>query len=276
VKSPPRKGDAMSLPRLGLGTHGLHWLPTRERQSLLALAFELGIRYLDTAPSYGEGLAEREIGRFAAKRREQLVIATKFGMPVNRTLSRVPGLLLAARAGGAIARKLGVASAPRRNYGAAAARASVEQSLRALRTTYLDVLYLHEPELSLLQDRDVAALVDTLETLRTLGIVRHFGLSGSLASCTAIAQAHPALAGLLQIEVPADAQGLPAAAAPFPAAAVRFWEFPKAGDHPADLSLVMHRLSQVAPHGTILLSTRDAAQLKEAARLLLDCSTLRA
>jgi hypothetical protein len=260
----------LALSRLGLGTHGVHrLLRASARQGLLAHAFELGIRYFDTAPSYGNGLAEREIGRFARGRRSDIIIATKFGIPVSRAASRLPGMLYATKAAGVIARKLGVGSGgATRDFSAAAASRSLEQSLRELRTAYVDILYLHEPHLSSLHDAE--SLVATLESLRASGKLRHVGLSGSLRACAEIARAYPALAEILQLEVPADSQGLPEPDAPPPQeAAVRFFEFPKAKGPPPALTLVMHRLRSVAREGVILLSTRSRAQLEQAVQFIL-------
>ena len=54
-----------------------------EARSLLEFAFELGIRYFDTAPSYGDGLSEERLGRYAKalapEQRRLLTIATKMG-----------------------------------------------------------------------------------------------------------------------------------------------------------------------------------------------------
>jgi len=54
-----------------------------EAQALLEGAVELGIRYFDTAPSYGDGVSEARLGRFlrslTAGERERLTIATKMG-----------------------------------------------------------------------------------------------------------------------------------------------------------------------------------------------------
>jgi aryl-alcohol dehydrogenase-like predicted oxidoreductase len=49
--------------RLGFGTARLHYLAPRERQALLAAAAELGVVHFDTAPAYGDGIAETELGR---------------------------------------------------------------------------------------------------------------------------------------------------------------------------------------------------------------------
>ena len=58
------QGTSITTSRLGLGTHSLHRLfAPAARRDLLARALDLGVLHFDTAPSYGDGLAEREIGR---------------------------------------------------------------------------------------------------------------------------------------------------------------------------------------------------------------------
>lgn len=84
----------MRLPRvqLGLGLIGIGkpWghvprpVPTEsEALALLEFAFDLGIRYFDTAPSYGDRVSENRLGRFASSLtpsgRREVTIATKFG-----------------------------------------------------------------------------------------------------------------------------------------------------------------------------------------------------
>ena len=78
--------------QLGLGLIGIGkpWGHTpapvpseREAIALLESAFDVGIRYFDTAPSYGDGVSERRLGRFLkrmpAGQRSQVTVATKFG-----------------------------------------------------------------------------------------------------------------------------------------------------------------------------------------------------
>ena len=50
-----------------------------EAQRLLEFAYELGIRYFDTAPSYGDGVSEERLGKFAKAGPRDVVVATKFG-----------------------------------------------------------------------------------------------------------------------------------------------------------------------------------------------------
>jgi aryl-alcohol dehydrogenase-like predicted oxidoreductase len=257
-------GTSLSTSRLGLGTHALHRLfSKRARQSLLAGAYERGARYFDTAPAYGAGIAELELGRFLAGRRSDVVLTTKFGITAGRMATAVPGWVYAQMALRVIASATGTKRflnrAPPRNFSAAQARASVDNSLRRLRTDHVDVLYLHEPRLELL--RDPEPLLRALEALKAAGKVRYFGLSGDGIECGRIARAHPALAEVLQTEVARDAEGLPLPASP-QRAAVRFWEW--GAQLPAgQLAPTIQRLREVESGCVLVLSTNAANRLQE-------------
>jgi aryl-alcohol dehydrogenase-like predicted oxidoreductase len=268
------QGTSLPASRLGLGTHSLHRLhSSTARQNLLARAHDLGLTYFDTAPSYGDGIAERELGLFAHERRSQVVLTTKFGIPASRLGATLPGWMYLAMAVRALRRRVrrhGFARQPAREYSAAGARASVEGSLRALRTDHVDILYLHEPALHLL--RDCESLVRSLEALKASGKVRYIGLSGQDTECAQLAQAQPRLAEVLQIQVPADSAGLPAPGGPQPqAAAVNFWEFTafgRAGEVPGRLEKLTGRLLARAPRGVLLLSTQLETQLRETVAMI--------
>jgi len=250
---------------MGLGTHALHRLLSRSsRQRLLALAYDLGIRYFDTAPSYGAGLAERELGRFGRGRRLELVLTTKFGIPAGRLAGRVPGLMYGSLALRALAGAVGLRRRARRlsrDYGAHSARVSIEGSLRALGTDYIDILYLHEPTLAGLGDAE--PLTRTLEALKADGKIRHLGLSGGTVECEEIARAFPPLAEVLQLEVPKDPDGWPVPEAAGRPTGVRFWEFaPSAGGGaPERLTELAGRLRQAAPQGVLMISTSSKLEL---------------
>lgn len=255
--------------RLGLGTHSLHRLFShRARQNYLQLAFDLGVRHFDTAPSYGAGLAERELGCFARGRRSAVQLVSKFGIAPSAWATVVPGGAYWAGAARMALRATGMHRAPRegppRDYSASAMRRSVEASLRRLRTDFLDVLFLHAPQPDCLDG--VEALMSALETLREAGSVRRIGLSGAARPCEQIARRYPALAQVLQIEVPADSDGLPRTTPACPQAAIGFWECanrPSGSDQRA-VSTMLERLQQAVPAGLILLSTREERVLRQA------------
>src|SRR5437667_12502221 len=83
VGPPPR--FITSEPRLGFGAWavgGRSWGATddaAERESTIRLAFERGITFFDTAPTYGDGDTERLLGRALRSHRGRVAIATKAG-----------------------------------------------------------------------------------------------------------------------------------------------------------------------------------------------------
>jgi D-threo-aldose 1-dehydrogenase len=258
-------GTSLSTTRLGVGTHALHRiLSTKARQRLLGCAFERGVRHFDTAPSYGAGLAELELGRFAAGRRSELVLTTKFGIRTGRLAAAVPGWLyaqmllrLAARVAGF---NSGARTAPRRNYSPALVRGTVEDSLRRLRTDHIDVLFLHEPQLELLDAGDF--LERALEDLQVSGKIRYIGLSGNGIECARIVAQRPGLATVLQTEVQAGAPP-PAGAG---RAAVQVCEFgpPVPGGLDPGFLRMLRKLRDASRESVLLLSTSSIDGLREA------------
>jgi L-galactose dehydrogenase/L-glyceraldehyde 3-phosphate reductase len=87
-----------------------------DQEHAVARALELGISYFDTAPSYGSGASETNLGRVLSRLRPTIVLGTKFH----------------------------VAAQPAAEIGAAIA-ASLEASLRRLGRDYVDLLQLHNP-----------------------------------------------------------------------------------------------------------------------------------
>ncbi len=126
-----------------------------ESEETLARALELGVTFIDTANIYGAGHSEEVVGRAIAGRRDDVVLATKFG-------------------GG------GGAGLGRRDKVAPA----LEESLARLRTDYVDIYYLHRVDPSTPIEETVGAMAE----LVAAGKVRHLGLSE--ASAETIRRAH--------------------------------------------------------------------------------------
>jgi D-threo-aldose 1-dehydrogenase len=191
------------LTRLCFGTGTLFRLhSSRERQRLLDAAYALGIRHFDTARSYGLGDAEREVGRFLARHRGHVTVATKFGMRVSRTGSLLKPLQTAAR------RVVGMFPTLRKQlrrrqppiiaprcFALASAKDSLQTSLRELAVERIDILFLHEPD----QHSAIPPeLEDWLATIRDTGILRAWGLSGPLPCIAAVREHSPGLAAVMQ------------------------------------------------------------------------------
>jgi aryl-alcohol dehydrogenase-like predicted oxidoreductase len=167
-------------------------LPSRrQRQRLLSEAHAGGLSHFDVARMYGLGMAESELGRFARGRREQVTIATKFGIepgsprlahlqaPARAALARLPALRAALK-------RRGSAAHPPRRYDAATARASLETSLRELGTDYVDLFLVHDPAPT--DQVDLDGLGELCEELRDSGRVRAWGISGDADPCVELSR----------------------------------------------------------------------------------------
>lgn len=168
---------------------------------MLTAALDAGFTHFDTARMYGEGAAERALGQFlGGSLRPKVTLASKFGLPAAPLLERFPALMLAQRAVGLVARRAGLHGEPQRlrALSPAAAEASLAKTLHSLRTDWLDIFFVHEP-----QAGDVAEL-DTLgEWLirqKTSGRIRYLGLAGSAETCVMVARQVPGVFDVLQVE----------------------------------------------------------------------------
>jgi aryl-alcohol dehydrogenase-like predicted oxidoreductase len=163
---------------------------------MLEAAVGLGLTHIDTAPAYGDTLAEREIGRALKARRSDIVIVTKYGVPVDPMIAALAPLAFPLRAGRAVLRKAGLQPRPRPPMTAAGLRASVEASLRRLNTDYVDALLLHEPEPVLIPDPE--GIVAELMRLQAAGLVRSYGLAGVWRGIAALGDVRHALGVIVQ------------------------------------------------------------------------------
>lgn len=195
-------GTTLVTSRLGFGTAALHHLPwPSDRLRLLQAAFDAGFTHFDTARMYGEGMAERSLGKWlAGGTRQDVTLASKFGIPANPWAERFPGLMYTQRLLRSTARKVGWRGqwTRLRQWSVASAEASLQASLRSLRTDWLDLLFVHEPS-----EDDLPALMALegwLEKQKASGRVRYLGLAGRAAECLAIHQAMPGVFDVLQVE----------------------------------------------------------------------------
>lgn len=178
------------------------------RASLAALgaAYDAGITFFDTARSYGYGESEALLGEFLQGRRDSAVISTKFGIfPARssllmRSLKPMARKLiqLAPAARKAMQHQLAAQSSGG-HFSVAALHESLETSLRALHTDYIDLLFLHEPPASVLQHEDLFA---ALAQLVTAGKVRRFGIASTPKVIEAALAAN--LPGLRSVQLPCN------------------------------------------------------------------------
>ena len=159
-------GD-LDVARIGLGTMGMSTAYTGagsdDNESIRTIhrAIDLGVTLIDTAEVYGPYTNEELLGRALEGRRDQVVLATKFGM-ISHT-GREPGQL---------------DSSP------ASIRTAVEGSLRRLRTDRIDLYYQHRVD----PDTAIEDTVGALAMLIAEGKIGHIGLSE--AGTATIRRAH--------------------------------------------------------------------------------------
>jgi aryl-alcohol dehydrogenase-like predicted oxidoreductase len=121
---------------------------------LLELCHGLGVNLVDTAPAYGE--SEQRLGSFMNAHRDHIVLCTKCGEQYEGGRSLY-------------------------DFSASAINASVENSLRRLRTDHIDLLLLHSngEDLAILTQTDA---LEALSRLKTSGKIRLAGISAKTES----------------------------------------------------------------------------------------------
>jgi aryl-alcohol dehydrogenase-like predicted oxidoreductase len=171
------------------GAGSLHRIPTtRQRQRVLAAAYDVGIRAFDVAPAYGNGINEVEVGVALRGSRDGCEINTKYGIqvPIYGALARHAFALWR------VADRLTGASAGayrRRDFSPAELERSLDRSLNRLRTDHVDTLFVHEPVLPLGVSQ-VQDIVDCAERMKLKGKVRAIGIAGpatALVLCPSLA-----------------------------------------------------------------------------------------
>ena len=132
---------------LGCNNFGMR-IDQAQTTAVVNAAIDAGITFFDTADIYGGGLSEEYLGKALGKRRPDVIVASKFGMPAGEGPYMRGGS---------------------RDY----LFKAVERSLRRLGTDYLDVYQMHQPDAA-------TPIAETLEALTDLvrqGTVRYLGSS---------------------------------------------------------------------------------------------------
>jgi len=194
----------LRLSRLGFGTAGLMArLGRRESVRLLEIAHDSGITHFDTARAYGYGEAESALGDFLASRRGAVTVTTKLGMLPPRRSRALQGAKALGRVGARalpalrpLLRRGGQSMAKSGAFEPAAARASLETSLRELRVETVDLLLLHECRPA---DLETEGLLDFLEQVVAEGKVRAFGIGTDRDSTAAIVANRREFARIVQV-----------------------------------------------------------------------------
>lgn len=137
-----------------IGKEGWGNVSEKEAAHTVELALEAGINLFDTAPIYGRGRSEEVLGELLAPWREKVVIATKCGLTWE--------------AGGRVFHDLSPG----------AIRHEVEESLKRLKTDYIDLYQIHWPDKETPLEESFVAL----NRLREEGVIRYIGVSNFSAA----------------------------------------------------------------------------------------------
>jgi aryl-alcohol dehydrogenase-like predicted oxidoreductase len=135
----------LRVSRVGLGCNNFGGrIDFEATRAVVDAAIDVGVRFFDTAETYGGGDSERFLGEILEGRREQVVLATKFGW------------------GSAVG-----------DGRAGTVRSAIAGSLERLRTDYVDLYYLHKAD----PGTPISATLGALDELVQEGIVRAIGCS---------------------------------------------------------------------------------------------------
>ncbi len=151
--------DGPLLTEIGLGTWAMGgpgifgWGPQEDRNSISAIhkALDLGINWIDTAPSYGLGHSEKIVGEALKGRRHDVLIATKCGIVWQDPKSR----------------------RVKNNARPESIMKEIEDSLRRLQTDYVDLYQIHWPD----PNTPVEESWETMLRIREQGKARYVGVS---------------------------------------------------------------------------------------------------
>ena len=136
-------GEKVSM--LGVGGYHIGWTTERDAQEVIETAIEGGIRFFDTAFSYGPGTSEERYGKYLVpKYRDQVFIMTKSTAPDSETLLK-----------------------------------EFDQSLKRMNTDYVDLLQLHAFQSpGDVDDRISNEVIEAIYSIKESGKARYIGFTG--------------------------------------------------------------------------------------------------
>jgi len=156
---PTRRIGSLEVSVVGLGCNNFGGRIDADRtRDVVAAALDAGITFFDTADIYGSTKSEEFLGSALGKRREEIVLATKFGMAVD---------------------------AERKGAKPDYVRRALEDSLRRLGTDHVDLYQLHAPD----PETPIADTLAALDEQVKAGKVREIGCSNFTAAQLREAQA---------------------------------------------------------------------------------------
>ena len=157
---PKNKDIEVSEVGFGVWSVATKWWGVKEEKlgiSLLQHAFDRGVNFFDTADVYGEGYGEEIIAKAFPKSRDKRIYATKFGYDIYSNSGE----------------RKGHTELPQR-FTAKDIRFSCEQSLKRLKTDYIDIYQMHNPRLDFINNEEA---LNTLHALIKEGKIRSFAMA---------------------------------------------------------------------------------------------------
>ena len=155
----PRTDLVLSEVGFGVWTVATNWwgkIEDADKAALLENAVEEGINFFDTADTYGDGFGEEILATVLGHKRNDIVIATKFGYDIYDPTPRDGHKERAQK------------------FDKEFVKYACEQSLRRLGTDYIDLYQAHNIKLA---DLERDELFETLEQLQFEGKIRHYGVA---------------------------------------------------------------------------------------------------
>jgi aryl-alcohol dehydrogenase-like predicted oxidoreductase len=142
-----RKIGSLDVSVVGLGCNNFGWrIDADASAKVIDAAIDSGITFFDTADRYGKGQSEDFLGRALGARRDQIILATKFGMEMEKGQQGASPQYI---------------------------REAIEASLRRLKTDRIDLYQLHQPD----PETPIADTLGALDQLVHAGKVREIGCS---------------------------------------------------------------------------------------------------
>jgi aryl-alcohol dehydrogenase-like predicted oxidoreductase len=169
-----RRIGSLSVTVVGIGCNNFGGrIDEKRTEEVVNAALDAGINFFDTADTYANGKSDELLGRFLGRRRSSVVIATKFGLPME-----------------------GQGQGARPEY----IRRAFDATLRRLKTDYIDLYQQHRPD----PDVPIAETLGALDELVKAGKVREIGCSNfsaeQLREANAASVSRPASARFVSVQ----------------------------------------------------------------------------
>jgi aryl-alcohol dehydrogenase-like predicted oxidoreductase len=147
--------SGLVVSEVGLGTDNFGYREDIDVPDVVHAALDAGVTLFDTADVYANGRSEMLLGQALGPRRKEVVVATKWGVPLGLQFGQIEGEI------------------PHRGASRHYIVRAVEDSLRRLGTDYIDLYELHYPD----RLTPVDETIQTLNDLIRAGKIRYFGVS---------------------------------------------------------------------------------------------------